>query len=114
MNMLTPLAVQLSDPLMTRFLLICILLATRRSKLPARTKAFLCQWFTVVGRKLELTDILLPRPENNGMEENVDLEPELQQGQHARQLHEEIGQQNRDIGAGASTEDSNLVICTSE
>lgn len=70
----------------------------------------MCQWFIVVGRKLELSDILLPTPDDNGMEEYMDLELEQQQGHHGRQLYEEIGQQNRDIGALANAEDSNLGI----
>lgn len=111
---LFPLDLSLSDPLTTRFLFhICIPWATRYFKLRATVKTLLCQWFTVVGRELDLTDVLLPRPEGNGMEENADVVPEQQQGQHDRQLHEEVGQRNRDLGALASAEDSNLGIWAS-
>lgn len=52
----------------------------------------------------------MPRPEDNGMEENAHVEAEQLHGQHDRQLHEEVGQQNRGTGALVSAEDSNLEI----
>ncbi|KAJ4967530.1 hypothetical protein NE237_019379 [Protea cynaroides] len=75
-----PLDISVSDPfteIPADMLLfqICIPFAIEHFRLRATIKALLRQWFTAVGWALGLTDFLLPRPEDNGGQENVNLEP---------------------------------------
>lgn len=53
---------------------ICIPFAIEHFKLRATIKSLLRYWFTAVGWALGLTDFLLPRPEDNGGQENVNAE----------------------------------------
>ncbi|XP_043709481.1 probable E3 ubiquitin ligase SUD1 [Telopea speciosissima] len=83
-----PLDISVSDPfteIPADMLLfqICIPFAIEHFKLRATIKALLRQWFIAVGWALGVTDFLLPRPEDNGGQENGNLEP----GRHQR-LHD--------------------------
>lgn len=49
---------------------ICIPFAIEHFKLRTTIKSLLRYWFTAVGWALGLTDFLLPRPEDNGGQEN--------------------------------------------
>lgn len=53
---------------------ICIPFAIEHFKLRATIKSLLRYWFTAVGWALGLTDFLLPRPEDNGGQENANAE----------------------------------------
>lgn len=57
---------------------ICIPFAIEHFKLRTTIKSFLHYWFTAVGWALGLTDFLLPRPDNNGAQENANGEPARQ------------------------------------
>ncbi|XP_071726199.1 probable E3 ubiquitin ligase SUD1 [Rutidosis leptorrhynchoides] len=70
-----PLDISVSDPfteIPADMLLfqICIPFAVEHFKLRATIKSLLRYWFTAAGWALGLTDYLLPRPEDNGMQEN--------------------------------------------
>lgn len=49
---------------------ICIPFAIEHFKLRTTIKSLLRYWFTAVGWALGLTDFLLPRPDDNGNQEN--------------------------------------------
>lgn len=53
---------------------ICIPFAIEHFRPRATIKALLRRWFTAVGWALGLTDFLLPRPEENGRQENGNVE----------------------------------------
>ncbi|KAK8940151.1 hypothetical protein KSP40_PGU017504 [Platanthera guangdongensis] len=53
---------------------ICIPFALQHFRPRATVKAVLRRWFTAVGWALGLTDFLLPRPEENGRQENGNVE----------------------------------------
>lgn len=53
---------------------ICIPFAMKHFKPRATVKALLRRWFTAVGWALGLTEFLLPRPEENGRQENGNVE----------------------------------------
>ncbi|XP_059314009.1 probable E3 ubiquitin ligase SUD1 isoform X1 [Lycium ferocissimum] len=72
-----PLDISVSDPfteIPADMLLfqICIPFAIEHFKLRTTIKSLLRYWFTAVGWALGLTDFLLPRPEDNGGQENGD------------------------------------------
>ena len=54
---------------------ICIPFAIEHFKLRTTIKTLLHYWFTAVGWALGLTDFLLPRPDDNGGQENANGEP---------------------------------------
>ncbi|KAE8686461.1 putative E3 ubiquitin ligase SUD1 [Hibiscus syriacus] len=75
-----PLDISVSDPfteIPADMLLfqICIPFAVEHFKLRMTIKSLLRHWFTAVGWALGLTDFLLPRPEENGAQENTNVEP---------------------------------------
>lgn len=53
---------------------ICIPFAIEHFKLRTTIKSLLRYWFTAVGWALGLTDFLLPRPEDNGGQENGNID----------------------------------------
>ena len=57
---------------------ICIPFAIEHFKLRTTIKSLLRYWFTAVGWALGLTDFLLPRPDDNGGQENGNGEPARQ------------------------------------
>ncbi|KAE9613615.1 hypothetical protein Lal_00016144 [Lupinus albus] len=58
---------------------ICIPFAIEHFKLRTTIKSLLRYWFTAVGWALGLTDFLLPRPDDNGNQENGNGEPARQE-----------------------------------
>lgn len=58
---------------------ICIPFAIEHFKLRTTIKSLLRYWFTAVGWALGLTDFLLPRPEDNGVQENGNGDPGRQE-----------------------------------
>lgn len=54
---------------------ICIPFAIEHFKLRMTIKSLLRYWFTAVGWALGLTEFLLPRPDDNGAQENGNGEP---------------------------------------
>ncbi|KAL1290505.1 hypothetical protein HN51_058991 [Arachis hypogaea] len=75
-----PLDISVSDPfteIPADMLLfqICIPFAIEHFKLRTTIKSLLRYWFTAVGWALGLTDFLLPRPDDNGGQENGNGEP---------------------------------------
>lgn len=84
-----PLDISVSDPfteIPADMLLfqICIPFAIEHFKLRATIKSLLRYWFTGVGWALGLTDFLLPRPEDNGGQENGIVDPVRQDRLHAQ------------------------------
>ncbi|XP_054787263.1 probable E3 ubiquitin ligase SUD1 isoform X2 [Prosopis cineraria] len=78
-----PLDISVSDPfteIPADMLLfqICIPFAIEHFKLRTTIKSLLRYWFTAVGWALGLTDFLLPRPDDNGAQENMNGEPARQ------------------------------------
>lgn len=78
-----PLDISVSDPfteIPADMLLfqICIPFAIEHFKLRTTIKSLLRYWFTAVGWALGLTDFLLPRPDDNGGQENGNGEPARQ------------------------------------
>lgn len=74
-----PLDISVSDPfteIPADMLLfqICIPFAIEHFKLRTTIKSLLHYWFTAVGWALGLTDFLLPRPEDNGGQENGNID----------------------------------------
>lgn len=57
---------------------ICIPFAIEHFKLRTTIKSLLRYWFTAVGWALGLTDFLLPRPDDNGTQDNGNGEPARQ------------------------------------
>ncbi|KAL4280077.1 hypothetical protein GQ457_03G003130 [Hibiscus cannabinus] len=82
---------------------ICIPFAVEHFKLRTTIKSFLRYWFTAVGWALGLTDFLLPRPEENGGQENVNVEP----GQQDRLQIMQLGGQEQAMVAFAAADDPN-------
>ncbi|XP_010263477.1 PREDICTED: probable E3 ubiquitin ligase SUD1 isoform X2 [Nelumbo nucifera] len=107
-----PLDISVSDPfteIPADMLLfqICIPFAIEHFRLRATIKSLLRQWFTVAGWALGLTDFLLPRPDDNGGQENGNAEPIRQD--RLRDVHRGVAlQQDRPLVALA--EDSNRGI----
>ncbi|VFQ78295.1 unnamed protein product [Cuscuta campestris] len=92
-----PLDISVSDPfteIPSDMLLfqICIPFAIEHFKLRTTIKSLLRYWFTVVGWALGLTDFLLPRPEDNGGQENGNGD----QGRQGR-VHGQLGRQDQAI-----------------
>ncbi|KAL7002836.1 putative E3 ubiquitin ligase sud1 [Sarracenia purpurea var. burkii] len=91
-----PLNISVSDPFteipadMLLFQL-CIPFAIERFKLRTTVKSLLHYWFSIVGWALGLTDFLLPKPEDNGGQENGNGEP-------ARQNRPHVGEEDRALG----------------
>ncbi|CAK9178647.1 unnamed protein product [Ilex paraguariensis] len=84
-----PLDISVSDPfteIPADMLLfqICIPFAIEHFKLRTTIKSLLRYWFTAVGWALGLTDFLLPRPEDNGGQENGNGEAGRQDRIHAQ------------------------------
>lgn len=65
---------------------ICIPFAIEHFRLRTTIKSLLRYWFTIVGWALGLTDFLLPRPEDNGGQENGNGDLGRQDRVHAVQL----------------------------
>ncbi|XP_039063056.1 probable E3 ubiquitin ligase SUD1 [Hibiscus syriacus] len=102
-----PLDISVSDPfteIPADMLLfqICIPFAVEHFKLRTTIKSLLRHWFTAVGWALGLTDFLLPRPEENGAQEIVNVE----QGQQDR-LQIVQGAQEQAMVAFAADDDPN-------
>ncbi|KAF1875002.1 hypothetical protein Lal_00007618 [Lupinus albus] len=79
-----PLDISVSDPfteIPADMLLfqICIPFAIEHFKLRTTIKSLLRYWFTAIGWALGLTDFLLPRPDDNGNQENGNEEPVRQE-----------------------------------
>ncbi|PSS19207.1 E3 ubiquitin ligase [Actinidia chinensis var. chinensis] len=81
---------------------ICIPYAIKHFKLRATIKSVLRYWFTAVGWALGLTDFLLPKPEDNGGQENENGEPARQDRPHVQ-----LGGQDRVLGALLAPDDLN-------
>ncbi|XVE66809.1 hypothetical protein DITRI_Ditri08aG0109300 [Diplodiscus trichospermus] len=106
-----PLDISVSDPfteIPADMLLfqICIPFAIEHFKLRTTIKSLLRYWFTAVGWAFGLTDFLLPRPEENGGQENANVEP----GRQDRLQVVQLGAQERAMVAlAAADENSNVV-----
>ncbi|KAG7977003.1 hypothetical protein I3843_05G008100 [Carya illinoinensis] len=110
-----PLDISVSDPfteIPADMLLfqICIPFAIEHFKLRTTIKSFLRYWFTAVGWALGLTDFLLPRPGDNGGQENGTRDPGRQDRVQAVQL----GVQDRALVAVAGVDDPNRGVLASE
>ncbi|KAL5790608.1 hypothetical protein ACOSQ2_005496 [Xanthoceras sorbifolium] len=86
-----PLDISVSDPfteIPADMLLfqICIPFAIEHFKLRTSIKSLLRYWFMAVGWALGLTDFLLPRPDENGGQENGNGDPGRQDRLHVVQL----------------------------
>ncbi|KAL2457767.1 putative E3 ubiquitin ligase SUD1 [Forsythia ovata] len=82
-----PLDISVSDPfteIPADMLLfqICIPFAIEHFKLRSTIKSLLRYWFIAVGWTLGLTDFLLPKPEDNGGQENANRNPRRREGGH--------------------------------
>lgn len=84
---------------------ICIPFAIEHFKLRTTIKSFLHYWFTAVGWALGLTDFLLPRPDDNGGQENANGEP-VRQALYAVPV-DEIAQQDQPLGVLEAVDDLN-------
>lgn len=84
---------------------ICIPFAIEHFKLRTTIKSFLHYWFTAVGWALGLTDFLLPRPDDNGGQENANGEP-VRQALYAVPV-DEIAQQDQPLGVLEAVNDLN-------
>ncbi|KAJ9705092.1 hypothetical protein PVL29_003241 [Vitis rotundifolia] len=84
---------------------ICIPFAIEHFKLRTTIKSFLHYWFTAVGWALGLTDFLLPRPDDNGGQENANGEP-VRQALYAGPV-DEIAQQDQPLGVLEAVDDLN-------
>ncbi|KAE8670004.1 putative E3 ubiquitin ligase SUD1 [Hibiscus syriacus] len=109
-----PLDISVSDPfteIPADMLLfqICIPFAVEHFKLRTTIKSLLHYWFTAVGWALGLTDFLLPRPEENGGQENVNVEP----GQQDRLQIMQLGGQEQAMVAFAAADDPNRGLLAS-
>ncbi|KAL5987701.1 putative E3 ubiquitin ligase sud1 [Asimina triloba] len=76
---------------------ICIPFAIEHFKPRTTIKALLRQWFTAVGWALGLTDFLLPRPDDNGAQENGNVDPVRQD--RLQDARRGVGQQDRALVA---------------
>uniref|UniRef100_A0A5B6Z9F5 RING-type E3 ubiquitin transferase n=1 Tax=Davidia involucrata TaxID=16924 RepID=A0A5B6Z9F5_DAVIN len=102
-----PLDISVSDPfteIPADMLLfqICIPFAIEHFKLRTTIKSLLRYWFTIVGWALGLTDFLLPRPEDNGGQENGNGEPVRQDRQNVQ-----LGGQDRALVGLVAHDDLN-------
>lgn len=88
---------------------ICIPFAIEHFKLRTTIKALLRYWFTVVGWALGLTDFLLPRPEDNGVQENGNAEP----GRQDRLQVVQLGGQDQSLVAIQAGDNPNGSILAS-
>nr|KJB32344.1 hypothetical protein B456_005G236600 [Gossypium raimondii]KJB32346.1 hypothetical protein B456_005G236600 [Gossypium raimondii] len=109
-----PLDISVSDPfteIPADMLLfqICIPFAVEHFKLRATIKSLLRYWFTAVGWALGLTDFLLPSPEENGGQDNVNVEP----GQQDRLQVVQLGGQEQPMVAFAADDDPNRGLMAS-
>ncbi|KAA3482425.1 putative E3 ubiquitin ligase SUD1 isoform X1 [Gossypium australe] len=109
-----PLDISVSDPFTEipadmLLLQICIPFAVEHFKLRATIKSLLRYWFTAVGWALGLTDFLLPRPEENGGQDNVNVEP----GQQDRLQVVQLGGQEQPMVAFAAADDPNRGLVAS-
>ncbi|GMJ12850.1 SUPPRESSOR OF DRY2 DEFECTS 1, ECERIFERUM 9 [Hibiscus trionum] len=109
-----PLDISVSDPfteIPADMLLfqICIPFAVEHFKLRTTIKSLLRYWFTAVGWALGLTDFLLPRPEENGGQENVNVEP----GQQDRLQIMQLGGQEQAMVEFAADDDPNRGLLAS-
>ncbi|XP_041014110.1 probable E3 ubiquitin ligase SUD1 isoform X1 [Juglans microcarpa x Juglans regia] len=110
-----PLDISVSDPfteIPADMLLfqICIPFAIEHFKLRTTIKSLLRYWFTAVGWALGLTDFLLPRPEDNGGQENGNGYP----GRQDRLQAVQVGVQDRALVVLAGADDQNTEILASE
>ncbi|XVF45105.1 hypothetical protein PTKIN_Ptkin02bG0179200 [Pterospermum kingtungense] len=110
-----PLDISVSDPfteIPADMLLfqICIPFAIEHFKLRTTIKSLLRYWFTAVGWALGLTEFLLPRPEENGGQENANMEPGRQDRLEVVQLG---GQERQAMVAFAAADDPNRRLLTS-
>lgn len=111
-----PLDISVSDPfteIPADMLLfqICIPFAIEHFKLRTTIKSLLRYWFTAVGWALGLTDFLLPRPEENGGQENANAEPGRRQDR-LQGVH--LGGQDRAIVAFGAANDQSRGLLASE
>ncbi|GMI74565.1 SUPPRESSOR OF DRY2 DEFECTS 1, ECERIFERUM 9 [Hibiscus trionum] len=109
-----PLDISVSDPfteIPADMLLfqICIPFAVEHFKLRTTIKSFLRNWFIAVGWALGLTDFLLPRPEENGGQENVNVEP----GQQDRLQIVQLGGHEQAMVPFAAADDPNRGLLAS-
>ncbi|XWS68048.1 hypothetical protein CRYUN_Cryun04dG0056900 [Craigia yunnanensis] len=109
-----PLDVSVSDPfteIPADMLLfqICIPFALEHFKLRTTIKSLLCYWFTAVGWALGLIDFLLPRPEENGGQENANVEP----GRQDRLQVVQLGGQEQAMVAFGVADDPNRGLLAS-
>ncbi|KAL4318095.1 hypothetical protein GQ457_18G016340 [Hibiscus cannabinus] len=109
-----PLDISVSDPfteIPADMLLfqICIPFAIEHFKLRTTIKSLLRYWFTAVGWPLGLTEFLLPRPEENGGQENANMEP----GQQDRPQVVQRGGQEQAMVAFAADDDPNRGLLAS-
>ncbi|KAF3435429.1 hypothetical protein FNV43_RR22518 [Rhamnella rubrinervis] len=109
-----PFDISLSDPfteIPADMLLfqICIPFAIEHFKLRTTIKSLLRYWFTAVGWALGLTDFLLPRPEDNGVQDNGNAEP----GRQDRLQVVHLGGQDQSLAALQAAADPNAVILAS-
>ncbi|XP_024932938.1 probable E3 ubiquitin ligase SUD1 isoform X1 [Ziziphus jujuba] len=109
-----PLDISVSDPfteIPADMLLfqICIPFAIEHFKLRTTIKSLLRYWFTVVGWALGLTDFLLPRPEDNVVQENGNAEP----GRQDRLQVAQLGGQDQSLVALQAGDNSNGGILAS-
>ncbi|GMI83674.1 SUPPRESSOR OF DRY2 DEFECTS 1, ECERIFERUM 9 [Hibiscus trionum] len=88
---------------------ICIPFAMEHFKLRTTIKSLLRYWFTAVGWALGLTEFLLPRPEENGGQENANVE----QGQQDRPQVVQLGGQEQAMVAFAAADDPNRGLLAS-
>lgn len=88
---------------------ICIPFAIEHFKLRTTIKSLLRYWFTAVGWALGLTDFLLPRPEDNGAQDNGNAEP----GRQDRLQVVQLGGQDQSLVALQAAGDLNAGILAS-
>ena len=81
---------------------ICIPFALEHFKLRKKIKSLLRYWFTAVGWALNLTEFLLPPPEDNSGQEHGNGQPLRQDRQQAQ-----IGGQDRAFGGIVAHDDLN-------
>ncbi|KAK9286304.1 hypothetical protein L1049_014694 [Liquidambar formosana] len=113
-----PLDITVSDPfteIPADMLLfqICIPFAIEHFKLRTTIKSLLRYWFSAVGWALGLTEFLLPRPEDNGGQENGNGEPGRQDRLQAIQVGGVV-QQDQALAVVAAADDSNRGIHASQ
>lgn len=89
---------------------ICIPFAIEHFKLRTTIKSFLRYWFTAVGWAFGLTDFLLPRPEDNGGQENGTGD----RGRQDRVDAVQLGVQDQALVAVADVDDSNRGVLALE